>query len=101
MSLLKKTKEYGEQAKYIEAEYEKMYEQGEADYNLSNSQKFIEVANKIQIPMLDLSIIHVQQQEGQGDSSSTSNQPGGGAHQMEGQEGEGEEDDSALPSSSV
>jgi len=57
--LLKKTEEFGEQAKQLEEEYDKLYEQGETNFNLSNSQKFIEVAKGIQIPMLDLSIIHI------------------------------------------
>lgn len=59
LNLLKNTQEYGEQAKLLEKEYDKLYEQGEEQYNLSNTQKYIEVHNKIQIPMLDLSIIHI------------------------------------------
>lgn len=43
----------------LEQEYDKLYEQGEEQYNLSNTQKFIEVHNNIQIPKLDLSIIHI------------------------------------------
>jgi len=70
---LKKTEEFGEQAKQLELEYDKLYAQGENQFNLTNSQKFIEVANQIKIPMLDLSIIHIQQQEGDGDSSSATN----------------------------
>ena len=38
-------------------------------YNLSNEQKFIQVANDVQIPMLDLSIIQIQQQEGESSGS--------------------------------
>ena len=73
LSLLKQTQEYGDQAKLLEKEYDKLYEQGEEQYNLSNSQKFIEVnGGQVQIPMLDLSIIHIQQQEGLNDGSSES-----------------------------
>jgi len=60
LKLLKKTDEFGEQAAQLEQEYDKLYEQGETQFNLSNEQKFIEVANQVQIPMLDLSIIHIQ-----------------------------------------
>jgi hypothetical protein len=45
--LLKKTEEFGDQAKQLEEEYDKLYEQGETNFNLSNSQKFIEVAKGI------------------------------------------------------
>mmetsp|Transcript_15227 Transcript_15227/g.25771 ORF Transcript_15227/g.25771 Transcript_15227/m.25771 type:complete len:98 (+) Transcript_15227:483-776(+) len=73
LKLLKKTEEFGDQAAQLEKEYDKLYENGEAQFNLSNKQRFIEVQNKIQIPMLDLSIIHIQQQEdgGEGDSTTT------------------------------
>lgn len=74
LNLLKNTQEYGEQAKLLEQEYDKLYEQGEEQYNLSNTQKFIEVANNIQIPKLDLSIIHIQQREGLDSSASTNQQ---------------------------
>ena len=74
LKLLKKTDEFGAQAEQLEQEYDKLYEQGEYQFNLSNEQKFIEVCNKIQIPMLDLSIIHIQQQEGDDESSATGNQ---------------------------
>jgi hypothetical protein len=57
LKLLKKTNEFGEQAEQLEQEYDKLYDNGD---DLSGEQKFIEVSNKIQIPMLDLSIIHIQ-----------------------------------------
>ena len=47
LKLLKKTEEFGDQAKQLEEEYDKLYEQGETNFNLSNSQKFIEVAKGI------------------------------------------------------
>ena len=72
LKLLKKTAEFGDQAAQLEKEYDKLYENGEAEFNLSNEQKFIDVTSrKIPIPMLDLSIIHIQQQEGNGDTSTT------------------------------
>ena len=61
LKLLKKTNEFGEQAEQLEKEYEKLAESGENEFNLSNEQKFIEVQNNVQLPMLDLSIIHIQQ----------------------------------------
>ena len=61
LKLLKKTAEFGEQAAQLEKEYDKLYENGENEFNLSNEQKFIDVTSrKIPIPMLDLSIIHIQ-----------------------------------------
>ena len=68
LKLLKKTNEFGDQATQLEQEYDKLYDTNE---DLSGEQKFIEVCGKIQIPMLDLSIIHIQQQEGD-DSQSQS-----------------------------
>lgn len=60
LKLLKQTDEFGEQAAQLEEEYEKLYKEGERQYNLSGQQKFISVGSKsIQIPMLDLSIIHI------------------------------------------
>lgn len=76
LKLLKKTEEFGEQAGQLEQEYDKLYNNGDDTLNLSNEQKFIEVANKIQIPMLDLSIIKIQQQEGNGDTSTSNDQSG-------------------------
>jgi len=101
LKLLKKTQEFGEQAAQLEKEYDKLYEQGENEFNLSNEQKFIEVngvADKIQIPMLDLSIIHVQQQEGDGDDTTTTNndesaKPGQGPDD---EDGEGEDLDEDI-----
>lgn len=61
LSLLKKTKEYGDQAAQLEQEYDKLYKNGESLYNLNNEQKFIEVKGSKgpeQIPMLDLSLIY-------------------------------------------
>lgn len=63
LKLLKKTKEYGAQAELLEKEYDRLYEQGEMQFNLTGEQKFISVGNGLKIPMLDLSIIQVQQQE--------------------------------------
>jgi len=37
LKLLKKTDEFGDQAKQLEEEYDKLYEQGETNFNLSNS----------------------------------------------------------------
>lgn len=74
LKLLKKTEEFGEQAGQLEQEYDKLYANGDDALNLSNEQKFIEVSNKIQIPMLDLSIIKIQQQEGNGDTSTSNDQ---------------------------
>ena len=74
LKLLKKTEEFGEQAGQLEQEYDKLYSNGDDALNLSNEQKFIEVSNKIQIPMLDLSIIKIQQQEGNGDTSTSNDQ---------------------------
>jgi|AACY02.7.fsa_nt_gi hypothetical protein len=71
LKLLKKTEEFGAQAEQLEEEYDKLYEQGEQQYNLSMEQKYIEGPNKIPIPVLDLSIIQIQQQEG--DSETTNN----------------------------
>ena len=68
LKLLKKTSEFGEQASQLEKEYDKLYDGND---DLSGEQKFIEVANKIQIPMLDLSIIHIQQQEDNNESSNS------------------------------
>jgi len=76
LKLLKKTEEFGEQAGQLEQEYDKLYANGDDTLNLSNEQKFIEVSNKIQIPMLDLSIIKIQQQEGNGDTSTSNDQSG-------------------------
>ena len=92
LKLLKKTEEFGEQAGQLEQEYEKLYNNGDETLNLSNEQKFIEVVNKIQIPMLDLSIIKIQQQEGAGDTS-TSNDQSAGTGQYE----ENEEDELGHP----
>ena len=47
LKLLKKTQEYGEQADQLEKEYDKLYESGEAEFNLSNEPRFIEVGNKV------------------------------------------------------
>lgn len=58
LKLLKKTSEFGEQAAQLEQEYDKLYLSEDIE------QKFIEVTNnKISIPMLDLSIIKIQQEE--------------------------------------
>lgn len=76
LKLLKKTEEFGEQAGQLEQEYDKLYANGDDTLNLSNEQKFIEVSNKIQIPVLDLSIIKIQQQEGNGDTSTSNDQSG-------------------------
>ena len=60
LKLLKKTSEFGEQATQLEKEYDKLYENGQNEFNLNDEQKFIEVSSKkIPIPMLDLSIIYI------------------------------------------
>jgi len=74
LKLLKKTEEFGEQAGQLEQEYDKLYANGDDTLNLRDEQKFIEGPNKIQIPMLDLSIIKIQQQEGNGDTSTSNDQ---------------------------
>ena len=70
LKLLKKTSEFAEQAAQLEQEYDKLYLSEEID------QKFIEVTNnKISIPMLDLSIIKIQQEEEEsGDDSQDSSE---------------------------
>lgn len=63
----------------MEQEYDKLYDNGD---DLSGEQKFIEVCNKIQIPMLDLSIIHIQQQEGEGETSNSQAAETDGSHSV-------------------
>jgi len=46
LKLLKKTEEFGEQAKQLEQEYDKLYENGQ-DFNLSAEPKFLTVCNNI------------------------------------------------------
>ena len=43
LHLLKQTEEFGDQAKELEKEYDRLLEQGEQQFNLSGAQKYIEV----------------------------------------------------------